>query len=104
MSDNGEADGGEFDMDGMQQMGGGAAGQKKKGNIMPVWYVLCCRFSLVAGLLICSVFCRGNEKTMNLNNMILTNIQQSPYYKVQLAEIKTYHEVRKYNGGEWLIV
>jgi len=35
----------------------------------------------------------GNEKTMNLNNMILTNIQSSPYFKVQLFDLKTYHEV-----------
>ena len=35
----------------------------------------------------------GNEKTMNLNNMILTNIQSSPYFKVNLFELKTYHEV-----------
>ncbi|GAU95419.1 hypothetical protein RvY_07040-2 [Ramazzottius varieornatus] len=51
---------------------GGVGGVKKKGNILPVW---------------------GNEKTMNLNNMVLTNILQSPYYKVHLAEIRTYHEV-----------
>jgi pre-mRNA-splicing factor 38B len=35
----------------------------------------------------------GNEKTMNLNHLILTNIQASPYFKVQLYELKTYHEV-----------
>lgn len=35
----------------------------------------------------------GNEKTMNLNTMILTNIQASPYFKVQLYELKTYHQV-----------
>lgn len=35
----------------------------------------------------------GNEKTMNLNQMILTNIQSSPYFKVNLFELKTYHEV-----------
>ncbi|XP_052789576.1 pre-mRNA-splicing factor 38B-like [Mya arenaria] len=35
----------------------------------------------------------GNEKTMNLNSLILTNIQSSPYFKVQLYELKTYHEV-----------
>lgn len=35
----------------------------------------------------------GNEKTMNLNHLILTNIQASPYFKVQLFELKTYHEV-----------
>ena len=35
----------------------------------------------------------GNEKTMNLNHLILTNIQSSPYFKVNLYELKTYHEV-----------
>ena len=35
----------------------------------------------------------GNEKTMNLNSLILTNIQSSPYFKVNLFELKTYHEV-----------
>ncbi|CAH1785418.1 unnamed protein product [Owenia fusiformis] len=35
----------------------------------------------------------GNEKTMNMNTMILTNIQSSPYFKVNLFELKTYHEV-----------
>ena len=35
----------------------------------------------------------GNEKTMNLNSLILTNIQSSPYFKVNLYELKTYHEV-----------
>lgn len=37
--------------------------------------------------------CWGNEKTMNLNSLILTNIQSSPYFKVNLYELKTYHEV-----------
>ena len=35
----------------------------------------------------------GNEKTMNLNTLLLTNIQSSPYFKVNLYELKTYHEV-----------
>nr|VZI29465.1 unnamed protein product [Spirometra erinaceieuropaei] len=35
----------------------------------------------------------GNLTTMNLNNMIYTNIQQSPYFKSNLIELKTYHEV-----------
>merc|ERR1719273_2714212 len=30
---------------------------------------------------------------MNMNPLILTNIQNSPYFKVNLFEIKTYHEV-----------
>lgn len=30
---------------------------------------------------------------MNLNPMILTNVLSSPYFKVQLYELKTYHEV-----------
>lgn len=44
----------------------------KASNILPFW---------------------GNEKTMNLNTLILTNIQQSPYFKVNLFGLKTYHEV-----------
>uniref|UniRef100_A0A2R5LCL1 Pre-mRNA-splicing factor 38 n=1 Tax=Ornithodoros turicata TaxID=34597 RepID=A0A2R5LCL1_9ACAR len=44
----------------------------KKNNNLPVW---------------------GNEKTMNLNNLILTNILSSPYFKVNLYKLKTYHEV-----------
>lgn len=35
----------------------------------------------------------GNLSTMNLNNMIYTNIMQSPYFKTELIELKTYHEV-----------
>lgn len=45
---------------------------KKKPNTLPLW---------------------GNERTMNLNSMILTNIQASPYFKNQLYELKTYHAV-----------
>lgn len=60
-----------------QQCGGGGGATKpavsgKQGNVLPLW---------------------GNEKTMNLNPMILTNILSSPYFKVQLYELKTYHEV-----------
>eukprot|EP00058_Branchiostoma_floridae_P003344 XP_002588832.1 hypothetical protein BRAFLDRAFT_129046 [Branchiostoma floridae] len=35
----------------------------------------------------------GNDKTMNLNSLILTNIQSSPYFKNDLFQLKTYHEV-----------
>lgn len=35
----------------------------------------------------------GNEKTMNLNNLILTNILQSPYFKVTLYRLSTYSEI-----------
>uniref|UniRef100_A0A0P4WEM4 Pre-mRNA-splicing factor 38 n=1 Tax=Scylla olivacea TaxID=85551 RepID=A0A0P4WEM4_SCYOL len=49
----------------------GAAGNKKP-NGLPIW---------------------GNEKTMNLNPLILTNIQSSQYFKVNLYQLKTYHEV-----------
>lgn len=45
---------------------------KKKPNTLPIW---------------------GNERTMNLNTMILTNIQGSPYFKNTLYELKTYHGV-----------
>ncbi|CAL4161295.1 unnamed protein product, partial [Meganyctiphanes norvegica] len=44
----------------------------KKSNGLPIW---------------------GNEKTMNLNSLILTNIQSSQYFKVNLYQLKTYHEV-----------
>ncbi|XP_050443193.1 pre-mRNA-splicing factor 38B isoform X2 [Adelges cooleyi] len=44
----------------------------RKNNTLPVW---------------------GNERTMNLNTLILTNIQSSHYFKVNLYELKTYHEV-----------
>lgn len=44
----------------------------KKSNVLPAW---------------------GNEKTMNLNSMVLTNILASPYFKNQLYQLKTYHEV-----------
>ncbi|KAL1431668.1 hypothetical protein MTO96_013780 [Rhipicephalus appendiculatus] len=45
---------------------------EKKNNVLPLW---------------------GNDKTMNLNNLILTNILSSPYFKVNLYKLKTYHEV-----------
>ena len=35
----------------------------------------------------------GNKESMNLNSMILTNIQSSPYFKEDLYEYKTFHEV-----------
>ena len=35
----------------------------------------------------------GNERTMNLNHLVLTNIQGSPYFKNELYQLKTYHEV-----------
>lgn len=44
----------------------------KKSNVLPLW---------------------GNERSMNLNALILTNIQSSHYFKVNLYELKTYHEV-----------
>jgi len=34
----------------------------------------------------------GNESTMNLENILLVNIQSSPYFK-DLYRLKTYHEV-----------
>ncbi|XP_053210643.1 pre-mRNA-splicing factor 38B-like isoform X2 [Panonychus citri] len=54
----------------------GASQQSKKGskasNVLPFW---------------------GNERTMNLNTLLLTNIKNSPYFKVNLYSLKTYHEV-----------
>ncbi|XP_063704723.1 pre-mRNA-splicing factor 38B-like isoform X2 [Culicoides brevitarsis] len=44
----------------------------KQNNVLPFW---------------------GNESTMNLNPLILTNIQGSSYFKVNLFKLKTYHEV-----------
>ncbi|VDP97923.1 unnamed protein product [Trichobilharzia regenti] len=46
--------------------------QAPRGNILKLW---------------------GNQQTMNLNTMIYTNIVQSPYFKANLVELKTYHEV-----------
>ncbi|XP_012253533.2 pre-mRNA-splicing factor 38B isoform X2 [Athalia rosae] len=46
--------------------------KEKKSNVLPLW---------------------GNERSMNLNPLILTNIQSSHYFKVNLYELKTYHEV-----------
>ncbi|XP_015108603.1 pre-mRNA-splicing factor 38B isoform X1 [Diachasma alloeum] len=48
------------------------AKEGKKSNVLPLW---------------------GNERTMNLNPLILTNILSSHYFKVNLYELKTYHEV-----------
>ena len=47
-------------------------GPKKQNNVLPLW---------------------GNEKTMNLNSMILTNVLSTPYFKNELFQLKTYHEV-----------
>merc|ERR1719334_2033413 len=35
----------------------------------------------------------GNANNMNLNPLIFTNITSSPYFKVTLIQLKTYHEV-----------
>ena len=35
----------------------------------------------------------GNKESMNINSMILTNIVQSPYFKQDLYQLKTFHEV-----------
>ena len=35
----------------------------------------------------------GNQATMNINPLILTNIQGSPYFKKGLYALKTFHEV-----------
>lgn len=51
---------------------GEKGGANKKPNGLPIW---------------------GNEKSMNLNPLILTNIQSSQYFKVNLYQLKTYHEV-----------
>jgi len=48
------------------------SGGGRRGNVLPFW---------------------GNQQTMNLNPLILTNIQNSPYYKSNLFDLKTYHEV-----------
>lgn len=58
------------DYDDDEESVGGGTG--KVSNVLPVW---------------------GNERSMNLNSLILTNIQGSPYFKVQLFALKTYHEV-----------
>ena len=35
----------------------------------------------------------GNSVTMNINPLVHTNIVQSPYFKTNLIELTTYHEV-----------
>ena len=42
--------------------------------------------------------CWGNQQSMNLNPLILTNITGSPYFKVQLFNIKV--SVTKSMNGE----
>jgi pre-mRNA-splicing factor 38B len=44
----------------------------KKPNTLPTW---------------------GNTSTMNMNPLIHTNIESSPYYSGRLLELKTYHEL-----------
>ncbi len=47
----------------------------------------------------------GNRESMNLNSMILTNIQGSPYFKEDLYQYKTFHEVVDeifYKVGWWV--
>jgi hypothetical protein len=54
----------------------GSSGSHRKGNNLPFW---------------------GNQATMNLNPLILANITNSPYFKVNLAEVKvrtTFCEIR----------
>jgi len=47
----------------------------------------------------------GNESTMNLENILLVNIQSSPYFK-DLYRLKTYHEVvdEIYNEVQVLVI
>ena len=45
---------------------------KKKSNALPIW---------------------GNQQSMNINNLVVTNILSSPYFKNELFKIKTFHEV-----------
>ena len=45
---------------------------KKKGNSLPLW---------------------GNAQSMNINNLVVTNILSSPYFKNELFKLKTFHEV-----------
>eukprot|EP00800_Vazella_pourtalesii_P023590 TRINITY_DN962_c0_g1_i6.p1 TRINITY_DN962_c0_g1~~TRINITY_DN962_c0_g1_i6.p1 ORF type:complete len:106 (-),score=19.12 TRINITY_DN962_c0_g1_i6:244-561(-) len=35
----------------------------------------------------------GNERTMNINHLILTNIVTSNYFKNDLQRLKTFHEI-----------
>ena len=45
------------------------SGGGRRGNVLPFW---------------------GNQQTMNLNPLILTNIQNSPYYKSNLFDLKVF--------------
>lgn len=67
---NGEEE--EEEEEGERQLNQKRPQKEKKGNVLPIW---------------------GNERTMNMNPLILTNIQSSHYFKVNLYELKTYHEV-----------
>ena len=57
---------------------------KKKGNALPLW---------------------GNTHSMNINNLIVTNILASPYFKNELFKLKTFHEVidEIYYKVSWLL-
>jgi len=35
----------------------------------------------------------GNDKTMNMNPLILANVTNSPYFKTDLFQMKTFHEI-----------
>ena len=39
--------------------------------------------------------CWGNQQSMNLNPLILTNITGSPYFKVQLFNVKVSRQDRR---------
>ena len=57
---------------GAASVGGSGQYVKKQSNTLPLF---------------------GNKETMNINNMIITNILQSRYFKIELYEKKTFHEV-----------
>ena len=61
----------------------GSTGGGQKGNILPVW---------------------GNQASMNLNPLILTNITQSPYFKVNLTEKKVLNVAIFWNPSLYSII
>ena len=67
-------------------------GKPKKGNILPIWVSneQWPKKRLFASMLYKtpSTYFQGNQQSMNMNPLILTNIQNSPYFKVNLYEIK----------------
>lgn len=72
---------------GWDEAGAAGFGEKKLKNTLPLY---------------------ANKDSMNMNSMILTNILGSPYFKEELINFKTFHEVvdeiyyKVRNGGYYM--